>query len=329
MNDTTSNEPSPNIRFLKGKGVFNMAFRFLTRLAAVVGMAASLASAPRAVAQITLTNPNFELPGTVKTEYWDELGNIVPGRIPGWEPTGPGVQCCGGPTPGPGDSGVEFGGTAGGAWQGFLAAQDPAIYNTTTHNIIAGRHYRAQFNLRDIFTSVGPASMQATLYYVDAGSNRVPLGTPSLFVPTGGFTLFSILLTPAEVAPGLGRPVGIEFDNVTNGNIDTDSWFAIDNVALGATAANSADVNIDGAINLADYAIIRDHLEQAAAPWSNGDVDGSGFVDLNDFRAWTTAAPPEIVALIGVPEPATTTLALVMAAGGLRFARRRVHGVVR
>jgi hypothetical protein len=299
-----------------------MSIRRLHGIAAAGAMLATISLIAPAMAQITLTNPNFELPGTVKTEYWDAAGTIIPGIIPGWEPAGPGVQCCGGPVAGPGDTGVEGGGTAGGLWQGYLAAQDSAIYNTTTHNIIAGRHYRAQFNLRDIFTDVGPASMQATLYYVDAGSNRVPLGTPSLFVPTGAFTLFSMLLTPAEVAPGLGRPVGIEFDNVTNGNFGTNSWFAVDNVALGATAANTADTNFDGSVTIADYGLIRDNIEKSAAPWSNGDVNGSGFVDLNDFRAWTLAAPPEVVALLGVPEPSTATLALLLLAGSVRRTRR-------
>jgi len=312
------------MHFLKGRGVYNMSIRFSVAVAVIAMLAAAALTSP-AVAQITLTNPNFELPGTIKTEYWDAAGSIIPGVIPGWEPSGFGVQCCGGPIPGPGDSGVEFGGTAGGAWQGFLAAQDPSIYNTTTHNIIAGRHYRAQFALRDIFNDLlatSPTTMQANLYYVDIGGNRVALGTPAMLSPTSAFATYSLLLTPAEVAAGLGRPVGIEFSNVTAGKAGVNCWIAIDNVALGATGANTADVNADGVINIADYAVIRDHLEQSTAPWFNGDVNGNSFVDLNDFRAWTIAAPPEVVASLGVPEPCSALLALLTLACLARVAGR-------
>jgi hypothetical protein len=300
-----------------------MSIRRLHGIAAAGAMLATISLIAPAMAQITLTNPNFELPGTVKTEYWDAAGTIVPGIIPGWEPTGPGVQGPGGPVAGPGDSGVEFGGTAGGTWQGYLAALDPSIFSTSTHNIIANRHYRARFVLRNIYTDAGfAATMQATLYYVDLGGNRVALGTPASALPTAAFAPFSMVLTPAEVAPGLGRPIGIELSNITNGKVTVNSWIAMDNIAIGATAANTADTNFDGSVTIADYGLIRDNIEKSAAPWSNGDVDGSGFVDLNDFRAWTLAAPPEVVALLGVPEPSTATLALLLLAGSVRRTRR-------
>jgi hypothetical protein len=270
-----------------------------------------------AFGQITLTNADFELPPAPnKTEYWDASGNIIPGIIPGWEPTGPGV-ISGGPVTGPGDSGIEFGGIVGGAatMQGYLGADDPAVYSVTNTNIVAGRGYRAEFSLRDIYTSVGIPSFQATLFYLN-GSTRVPLGTPLVTTPGPSFATQVVEITSAQAAAGVGFPLGIEFDNITNiANPGVASWHALDRI----TFAKPGDVNDDGVIDLTDYSLIRTNFRQAVATRGAGDLVADGFVDLNDFGVWKDNVPPALLALVSIPEP--STLLLLVGTCGLACGR--------
>jgi len=145
----------------------------LTLTGGLVAMALSL----QAAVSISVVNSGFELPGTVKTEYWDATGAIVPGIIPGWTANGVGVEGPGGPVFGPGDSGVETD-TTFGAWHGYLAGRDPSIFNTTSYILGAGNsNLTLTIAARGIYTDrgVGSSVLQLSLYYL-SGTSRVQLG---------------------------------------------------------------------------------------------------------------------------------------------------------
>lgn len=309
--------------------------RSIRPAAFALGLLAMSAIASPSLAQpLALTNPGFELPGTVKTEYWDAGGNIVPGIIPGWEPTGPGdPDVTGGPVPGPGDSGVEQGGvndfdaTVGDLnWQGYLAAQDPSIYTVSTTNIVANRNYAASVFAFNIFQSDEQAArMNLELFYVNASSVRVPLGNQN-FVVGSGYTNYSFTLTAAQVAAGLGRPLGIEIDHVGDespGRSAIQSWIGLDHVVLYAdnVAGGIGDVNNNGVVDINDYNIIKTNFHQAVPSREMGDISGPNglsdlLVDLYDLRAWKDSIGSGSGALdggLGVPEPSSVILTVTIA----------------
>lgn len=90
-------------------------------------------------------------------------------------------------------------------------------------------------------------------------------------------------------------------------------------VHMAAPPGGPGDVNNSGAADVNDYNIIRDNLEKAVAQFASGDLNGDSYVDLNDFRLWTLAAPPEVVASVSIPEPT----AAAMSAVGLLLAAAR------
>lgn len=70
------------------------------------------------------------------------------------------------------------------------------------------------------------------------------------------------------------------------------------------------DVNGDNLVNDADFNVISANLFTTQLPYSNGDLDFSGFVDFADFRMWKAAAGSEF-ANASIPEPTSGSLAVV------------------
>jgi hypothetical protein len=196
-------------------------------------------------APVAIVNPGFELPGTIKTNFF--TAGVPNNSIPGWMATGNGVQGGGG------DSGVETDATGGifGAWAGYLAAQDPTIVNTTGHLIQPGQQFALTYALQDAYTSnanftqiLNQVFASASLYYLDEGTTRTPLATAAVG-PVGYGYADHVVVTPVVAAcaigPGcaIGDPIGIEFDNQSN-QFGTDpvqgavvnSWIHFDNVRL-------------------------------------------------------------------------------------------------
>jgi hypothetical protein len=224
---------------------FSSIPRQLGAVTLAAGVATLLAVSTAQAVSVPVTNPGFELPGTVKTEYWDAAGNIVPGSIPGWEPSGPGVEGPGGPIFGPGDSGVESDATYG-LWAGYLSALDPSIYNTTSYNIQAGQTFTLTYALNDAYTSninyaqiLNQVYASATLYYLN-GATRVPLNTVQVGPLGYGYAHHTVVAS--AVAAAIGMPIGIEFKNLSN-PLGSDpvngpvvhSWIHFDNVRLDVT----------------------------------------------------------------------------------------------
>jgi hypothetical protein len=91
---------------------------------------------------------------------------------------------------------------------------------------------------------------------------------------------------------------------------------------LTASSQVAGDINNSGAADIDDYHIIRQNLEKPVTAFTNGDLNGDSFVDLNDFRMWTNVAPPAVVANLGVPEPSAIALGAAAAASLVWFRRR-------
>lgn len=83
------------------------------------------------------------------------------------------------------------------------------------------------------------------------------------------------------------------------------------------------DINLDGSVDLADFAIIRDN-QGTGASFEEGDINFDGSVDLRDFLMWRRlfeAAPGAAEA--AVPEPSTLMLAALAVLGMLMIRRWR------
>lgn len=116
------------------------------------------------------------------------------------------------------------------------------------------------------------------------------------------------------------------FTDNTLGNLATHGYDRTFVAQLTAPPGGPGDVDNSGTANLADYNIIRANLEKSVAIFTNGDLNGDSYVDLNDFRRWRSAVPPEVAAMASIPEPTTAALALcgglLAAAHGRRLKRR-------
>jgi hypothetical protein len=81
-------------------------------------------------------------------------------------------------------------------------------------------------------------------------------------------------------------------------------------IAPGGMPLVDGDVNGDGLVDLDDYRVIRDNFLETVSSRAEGDLNFDRLVDREDFRAWKDAftALPGAVA---VPEPSTLWLALL------------------
>lgn len=118
------------------------------------------------------------------------------------------------------------------------------------------------------------------------------------------------------------------FNGNTTGNLANhgyDRTFVV-NLAVPPAGTVAGDTNANGVADINDYNTIKANLEQSVTAFTNGDLDGNGFVDLLDFRRWTNAVPPAVAASVGIPEPTAGSLAAVAAALIGRYVRRRRVG---
>jgi hypothetical protein len=285
------------------------------------------------------------------------------GAIPGWtftggagglgEVTGLGAELWGDEVPG--DSGAEGGGVedhrGNPTNEALLSSLDGKMYQTATgfniHTITADQQYKISFHARDIFTinddnSVGytnqnRAQFVARVYYGAGRTSLLPM--PLAAQPSSEGQIYEIIIPstdPAVMAgsPALGQPLGIEFDTTSlefNQGTEFDvqhSWIGIDDVVLEVAPVVEGDLNGDGDITLADYAILRDNLQKPIPFESAGDLNGDYFIDLDDFRRFKTLYSAAGAGGLagggaGVPEPATllTLLVGVMLCGAARLRR--------
>ncbi|NLF31555.1 MAG: hypothetical protein GX591_11800, partial [Planctomycetes bacterium] len=70
---------------------------------------------------------------------------------------------------------------------------------------------------------------------------------------------------------------------------------------FGGEAPKPGDINLDGAVDLDDFVILKQNFGAAGASWDQGDLTGEGDVDLDDFvilkqNFGTAAAPVNVLA---------------------------------
>jgi hypothetical protein len=95
---------------------------------------------------------------------------------------------------------------------------------------------------------------------------------------------------------------------------------ALYEIRLDGTDAMPGDINLDGKVNLIDFAILKEDFGQGFGP---ADLDGNGRADLNDFGQVKENFGKTYPLQAAVPEPATWVSAMLGAALlGLRRLRR-------
>ncbi len=350
-------------------GVQTMSRKIGIYWALVFGVAAAVLAQSPAAAQvqgITVANPGFELPGGGKVVPFDATGNpIAPdavGGIPGWTFTGLGTEVFfNGPTPTVmGDSSTEAVGANPAKGVGAnpsgqrltLSTLDGKVFQSTGHNalnISANQSYRVSFDAYDAFT-INNGTPQNFTEIEDRARLTVRLydGTTQATIATkdvdlAGFTWQNFELRVPGGTPGLvsavGHPIGIEFDTTSierNQGTMFDvghSWVSYDNVLLQITGALPGDLDGDGDRDIFDYRIIRDRQQLAGTYLFQGELNGDGIVNLNDFRAWTKIVGPlpgvGLGTIDGIPEPTTMVLAVLVAAALAAVRSRRRHDGLR
>jgi hypothetical protein len=102
-------------------------------------------------------------------------------------------------------------------------------------------------------------------------------------------------------------------------------WNGGTGAALGSLipADVPGDVNGDGAVNNADFEVIRLNFLQSVTARADGDLNADGFVDFADFREWKGAAPGVgSSSAASIPEPTAYLLVVGMGFGISLWTRR-------
>ncbi len=119
------------------------------------------------------------------------------------------------------------------------------------------------------------------------------------------------------------------FANNTLGNLAEHGYDRTFIAQLAAPPGGPGDVDNNGSVNVLDYNLMNAHFESTVAIFTNGDLDGNSYVDLNDFARWRNVAPLSalIAAGFAVPEPGTAVLIGAACIGmfGLRRHTRRAN----
>ena len=167
----------------------------------------NVSATPRGGAFITIVNPSFEEPGTVKQTNW--------GSVPGWSSDTVASE-----------SGVESGGMDG-AWEGYLKGSDPAVWQLTNHVLLAGETLELA-----VYSKLGwlGSTFTMALYYDNAGS-RVTVASQQITL-LSTWQEITLPFNVDDVPAAVGKQIGILLNN-PSGAAD---WILIDNVRLFLTS---------------------------------------------------------------------------------------------
>ncbi len=159
--------------------------------------------------EVTLENPSFEQPGTIKHVGFDD--------VPGWSTDSA-----------PRASGVEPGyNPTDGDWTAYLKGTDPSIWQLTSQQITEGDELELTVAARRITTGSaydGAQKLTMILYYDDEGT-RVPIASKTVGLETGMQT-FSLTSATLAGSAAIDKSIGVEL--VSHGAL----WIGVDNVRL-------------------------------------------------------------------------------------------------
>jgi hypothetical protein len=309
---------------------------------------AVLGSPPRADAVLSTTNGGFDaqdgsvhLNSTLPPTGWfagslaantqsDTLINAQNGAQGGWDANG---HMFGQSAPFTNDGTSE---------QGYIY-QRLGAYAGESSVSIRGYVYN-----RIVTPLVPPGNFEVGLYFsspglpVDHGLDiqfaGFVIGAPKVFSQGVDFMLdtsatpqraawtYTVTLAGSGVSPG--DDVWLRIGDAGNPTSAAADAPVIDNVNV--LPFDLGDVNGDDNVDIPnDFTPIRTNFRKLATSRAQGDLDGSGDVDLLDYLQWRReflaggGSPADIPALAGVPEPMTAALLAWGAAIGTAFVRRR------
>ena len=125
----------------------------------------------------------------------------------------------------PADSGVETNfGTTDGLWSAFMKAQDPAVYQLTSHVILPDEVFTLKV---DAHITWAATAMTMVLYYEDTGM-QIPMATQEVTL-TGNMATYSVDCVANDFPEAIGSRIGIQFSNTSP---TASSWIGFDNVRL-------------------------------------------------------------------------------------------------
>jgi hypothetical protein len=159
-----------------------------------------------------------------------------------------------------------------------------------------------------------PNEFQDALY--STGTNPVEVGRASL---------------PFTATSGIDVVVRVLGDGGNPGNPAATTETAVFSGFVIESFTTLGDFNLSGMVEVNDFYVLSDnlgaHLDGNYVGHAGGDINLDGRVDLNDFGQFKALFPAvAAAAALGVPEPTTTSLALLMVLGGsLARCRRRPH----
>jgi beta-galactosidase len=219
-------------------------------------------------ASVSVTNPSFEQPGTVKQNNFD--------NVPGWS--------CDTAT----DSGVEEWSVTppDGTWSGFGKASDGPVYQLLDQTIVEGDI----FSLTFYGLSTGEAPIvRAQFYYLTDEldpTSRVVISSEDFAVNSTTWLSFLHATVAQPSQPYLGKKLGIQFSS-------TSGWYGVDLVSVDQSVASTKAFNpspSDTATGVLGLPIT--HLSWSGSPFVTSYKVYAGIAGLNLIEEVTGTVCP-------------------------------------
>jgi hypothetical protein len=151
----------------------------------------------------------------------------------------------------------------------------------------------------------------------------ISIGISPDFNGDGAFSCTDIDDLVMQIATNSGN---LDYDLTGDGvldNLDLDAWLAQAGAANlpSGNPYSYGDANLDGVVDVSDFNMWNSFKFTPIAQWCFGDFNADGSIDVSDFNLWNVNKFTTADAA-AVPEPSSILMA-IMGLGFLGFARRR------